>query len=115
MTHRLDIITQSLDAGCIAHPSVRVQKRGGTFLHDITHMRQENIHAAMETEIHCYKKDMLLINYEAPDGKKQHNHLWNGGNGFGTVKLYDKKDGKLVLVDVIEATHVGCEYGEYGE
>ena len=29
------------------------------------HVRQENIHAAMETEVHCLKKDMLLINYEA--------------------------------------------------
>ena len=46
-------------------------------------MRQENIHAAMETEVHCLKKDMLLINYEAPDGSRHHNRLWNGGNGWG--------------------------------
>lgn len=58
---------------------------------------------------------MLRVNYEAPDGSKKHNHLWNGGNGTGTVRLYDKTDGKLALVDEIEATHVGCEYGEYGE
>lgn len=78
-------------------------------------VRQENIHAVMETEIFCYKKDMLFVNYEAPDGSKKHNRLWNGGNGWGTVKLYQKcKDG-LNLVDEIEATHVGCEYGEYDE
>ncbi len=81
----------------------------------IWHVRQENIKAAMETEVHCLKKDMLFINYESPDGQKRHNHLWNGGNGWGNVKLYDKKRGKLVLVDEIEATHIGCEYGEYGE
>ncbi len=81
----------------------------------IWHVRQENIHAAMETEVHCLKKDMLLINYEAPDGKKLHNRLWNGGNGWGTVKLYDKIDDRLELVDEIEATHIGCEYGEYGD
>ena len=79
----------------------------------IWHVRQENIKAAMETEVHCLKKDMLFINYESPDGQKRHNHLWNGGNGWGNIKLYDKKSGKLVLVDEIEATHVGCEYGEY--
>ncbi len=79
----------------------------------IWHVRQENIHAVMETEIHCNKKDMLFINYEAPDGQKLHNRLWNGGNGWGTIRLYDKKNGELVLVDEIEATHVGCEYGEY--
>jgi hypothetical protein len=58
---------------------------------------------------------MLFINYESPDGQKNHNHLWNGGNGWGTIKLYDKKDDELVLVDEVEATHIGCEYGEYGE
>ena len=79
----------------------------------IWHVRQENIHGAMETEAFCYKKDMLFVNYEAPDGSKLHNRLWNGGNGWGTVKLYDKEDGKLVLADEIETTHIGCEYGEY--
>ena len=72
-------------------------------------MRQENIYAAMETEVHCLKKDMLLINYEAPDGSRHHNRLWNGGNGKGTVKLY--RDGKLL--DEILAENIGCEYGEY--
>ncbi len=76
-------------------------------------VRQENIHAIMETEIFCRKKDMLFVNYEAPDGSKKHNRLWNGGSGWGTVKLFDKIDGHTMLVDEIEATHVGCEYGEY--
>ena len=77
------------------------------------HVRQENIHAVMETNISCLKKDMLLINYEAPDGTKKHNHLWNGGNGTGAIKLYKKEAGALTLIDEVEATHVGCEYGEY--
>ena len=79
----------------------------------IWHVRQENISAVMETEVRCLKRDMLLVNYESPDGVKRHNRLWNGGNGCGTVKLYDKVNGELVLVDEIEATHIGCEYGEY--
>ena len=69
----------------------------------------------METEITCQKKDMLWINYEAPNGIKHFHRLWNGGNGWGTIKLYDKKGDELVLVDEVEATHIGCEYGEYGE
>ena len=81
----------------------------------IWHVRQENYQAAMDTEIRCRKKDMLLVNYEAPDGVKRHNRLWNGGNGWGTVKLYDKEDGQWKLMDEVEATHVGCEYGEYCE
>ena len=76
-------------------------------------VRQENIHAVMETEVFCRKEDMLLINYEAPDGSRRHDRLWNGGNGWGTMRLYDKKDGGLEMVDEIDADHVGCEYGEY--
>ena len=79
----------------------------------VWHVRQENINAIMETEVFCRKKDMLFVNYEAPDGSKKHNRLWNGGNGWGTVKIFDKIDGYSVLVDEIEATHIGCEYGEY--
>ena len=77
------------------------------------HVVQENIYALMETEIACRKKDMLLINYEAPDGSKRHNRLWNGGNGKGLVKLYERRGRELELIDEIEATHVGCGYGEY--
>ena len=77
------------------------------------HVRQENRHAVMETEVTCKKKDMLLVNYEAPDGTKKHNRLFNGGNGVGVIRLYDKVGGELRLVNEIEATHIGCEYGEY--
>ena len=84
---------------------------------DLVHwtVRQENLHAVMETEVFCRKADMLLVNYEAPDGSKKHNRLWNGGSGWGTVRLYDKEDGKLVLIDELETAHVGCEYGECDE
>ena len=81
----------------------------------VWHVRQENAHAVMETEIFCPKEEMLLVNYEAPDGTKRHNRLWNGGTGYGTVRLYDKRDGGLALVDEMDVSHVGCEYGEYDE
>jgi hypothetical protein len=78
----------------------------------------------MYTDIRCKKEDMLLVNYEAPDGVKRHNRLWNGGNGYGTVTLYKKAlkfkntDSKKPkweweLVDEIEVRNAGCEYGEY--
>ena len=63
----------------------------------------------MISDITCEKKDMLLVNYEAPNGQKLHNRLWNGGNGVGIIKLYHKGQ----LVDEIEAKNIGCEYGEY--
>jgi len=76
-------------------------------------VRQETNKAVMETHVECKKSDMLLVNYEAPDGSKRHNRLWNGGNGVGNVKLYEKKHGELRLIDDIKAGHIGCEYGEY--
>lgn len=73
----------------------------------------ENAKSLIKVDIKCKKKDMLLVNYESPDGEKRHNRLWNGGNGTGIIRLYHKKHGKLMLVDVIEAKNIGCEFGEY--
>lgn len=63
----------------------------------------------------CQKKDMLNINYEAPNGTKRHNRLWNGGNGKGVLKLYRRKFGKEELIDEVIAENVGCEFGEYDD
>ena len=73
-------------------------------------MEQRSLSGKMITDITCEKKDMLLVNYEAPDGAKRHNRLWNGGNGCGTVQLFDLKGN---LIDRIHTENVGCEYGEY--
>ena len=73
------------------------------------HVVQETPIHKMETNIFCDKKDMLFINYEAPDGSRKHKRLWNGGNGKGFVKLYEKDK----LIDEILCENVGCEYGEY--
>lgn len=78
------------------------------------YVMQENSHAVMTTRVRCKKKDMLLVNYEAPDGSKRHNRLWNGGNGIGLVRLYKKSSsGRRTLIDEIRADRTGCEYGEY--
>ncbi len=73
------------------------------------HVEQKTWRNRMVTDVVCDKKDMLLVNYEAPNGKKLHNRLWNGGNGRGKIELYH--NGKLV--DRVAAGHIGCEYGEY--
>lgn len=79
----------------------------------IWHVRQENLRAVLVTEVRCRKKDMILVNYEAPNGTKRHNRLWNGGNGEGDLKIYRREGRNLVLIDDIHASHIGCEYGEY--
>ncbi len=76
----------------------------------VWHVEQRSTSGRMVTDVTCEKKDMLLVNYESPDGAKRHNRLWNGGNGVGTIELYDIR-GRLV--DRIHAENIGCEYGEY--
>lgn len=76
---------------------------------------QTTFTAKMEVEIVCNKEEMLLINYESPDGYKRHNRLWNCGNGYGNVKLWRRKGFRWVLIDDVQAASVGCEYGEYTE
>ncbi len=79
----------------------------------IWHVEQWNTKGKMITDITCEKKDMVLVNYEAPNGKKLHNRLWNGGNGVGTVKLYRKNGKNYELIDEVRAENIGCEYGEF--
>jgi tocopherol cyclase len=71
--------------------------------------------SSMELVLECKKDEMLLVNYEAPNGKKLHNRLWNGGTGYGELKLYYRKRGQWDLVDHISIKNAGCEYGEYCE
>ncbi len=73
----------------------------------------QNRSSRMELTLECKKEEMLLINYEAPDGRKRHNRLWNGGTGYGEIKLYRKKRKKLTLIDHMAIKNTGCEYGEY--
>ena len=79
----------------------------------IWHVELQNAAYVMLTNIKCKKSDMLLINYEAPDGLKLHNRLWNGGNGEGVIKLYRKMGDEKELIDELYARNVGCEGGEF--
>ena len=75
----------------------------------IWHIEQKNLFDKIIVDITCEKDQMLFINYEAPNGKKRHNRLFNGGNGTGTIKLFHKNH----LIDEIYCENVGCEYGEF--
>ena len=77
------------------------------------HVEQETFTARLVTDVVCDKADMLLIRYEAPDGQARHTRLWNGGNGRGRARLYQREGIEWRLVDDIDCGHMGCEYGEY--
>lgn len=76
----------------------------------ITLSNRKNV---IEIDAGCLIKDIILINYESPDGQKRHNNLYNGGNGIGEIKLYKKIGKYKKLIDTIKAYDIGCEYGEY--
>lgn len=76
-------------------------------------VKAQNRESILELTLKCPKDEMLLINYEAPNGKKRHNRLWNGGTGYGEMKLYHREGRVKILVDHIEFKSTGCEYGEY--
>lgn len=58
----------------------------------------------------CPKEKMLFVHYESPKGFMKHRRLWNGADGYGTIKLYDAL-GRLI--DDLSFAHGGCEYGVY--
>ena len=79
----------------------------------VWHVEQETHDALMVTDISCPKNEMLLVNYEAPNGTKRHNRLWNGGTGSGRIQLFERGANGWRLIDDIAVANVGCEYGEY--
>ena len=75
------------------------------------HIIQRSRNDILACDLSCPKEEMLFVNYEAPNGEKKHNRLWNGGTGTGKIELFH--DG--VLVDRIRVDRAGCEYGTYTE
>jgi tocopherol cyclase len=72
-----------------------------------------NHNSAMQLLLNCKNDEMLFVNYESPDGKKLHNRLWNGGTGYGEIKLFVKQRNRWGVIDHILINNAGCEYGEY--
>lgn len=73
----------------------------------------ENKKYFIDVDVYCKKSDMLLINYTAPNGLKLHNNLWNGGTGYGEIRLYKKVKKNLETIEHARIENCGCEYGEY--
>jgi len=73
----------------------------------------ENRTHALEVKFSCPIDTMLLVNYENPAGEKNHNQLWNGGFASGTLRFYEKKNSKKILLADLDGEYAGCEYGAY--
>lgn len=67
----------------------------------------------IDVDVYCKKKDMLLMNYTSPNGLRLHTKLWNGGTGYGEIRLYKKVKRNLETIEHAHVENCGCEYGEY--
>ncbi|MCH9706302.1 MAG: hypothetical protein K0U48_01975, partial [Actinomycetia bacterium] len=63
----------------------------------------------IDIDFWCPTEEMLLMNYENPDGGKNHHSLWNGGTARGTVRLFERDR----LVGEFLGSRGGGEYGAY--
>ncbi len=72
-----------------------------------------NPEAAIEISFTCPKSHMQLFNYENPLGQKNYTELWNGGYASGTVRFYKKHGLNYLLIDKLEGSLGGCEFGKY--
>jgi hypothetical protein len=95
-----------------ARPNVTFKFREGE-TYNTWSVISSNQYSFLELALECPKNEMIIINYESPDGQKRHNRLWNGGTGYGEIKLYRKQGKERALIDHIEMKNAGCEYGEY--
>ena len=72
----------------------------------------QNKNAIVKVTGSCLKEEMLLMNYESPDGSRPQNPLYAGGTGIGKVLLYRRFfDGKQ-LEDTLVANDCFCEYSK---
>ncbi len=74
-------------------------------------VKAENKKTVLILELSFLKNEMLFLNYEAPDGTKNHNRLWSGGDGRGSIEFYAKTKKGNHMIDQFEIRNVGCEYG----
>jgi tocopherol cyclase len=73
----------------------------------------ENKNYKIDLKFRCEKSKLLKINYENPNGEKKHTKLWSGGHAEGSLVFYKKEDGNFRIIDELEGSLGGCEYGEY--
>lgn len=73
----------------------------------------ENRKVLLDIDVTCPKNEMIFVHYESPEGKKEHNRLWNGGTGRGELRLYKKIRKTLEIIEHAKIESCGCEYGEH--
>lgn len=65
----------------------------------------------IDVDVMCHTKLLSVRNIELPSGKRQVMRLLSGGDGVGTVKLFQHVKNNLVLIEEAHMANTLCEFG----
>lgn len=65
----------------------------------------------IDMDIYCRTSEMLVCDYEMPQGNKKVLKVLSGGTGFGEIKMFKKTGKNLELLEHINVLDSLCEYG----
>lgn len=73
----------------------------------------QNSKALVDIEVFCKTEEMILMNYENPNGEKNFKRLLAGASGYGEIRLYKKIQKSLEIIEQARIENAGCMYGKY--
>ncbi len=94
-------------------------------IHDVTQMPEgDKIHWSMsirkskyviDIDVVCKAEEMLVKDYEIPQGLRTLLRVLSGGSGKGEIRIYKKNGKDLELLEHANIFDALCEYGQYEE
>lgn len=80
----------------------------------VWHILAQNKAVVVKISGSCTKKEMLDLQYEDPDGRKQKQPLWAGCGGIGSLQIFRKTHGGRESIDSLRLEDSLCLYREAG-
>ena len=77
----------------------------------IWHILARNKTSVVKISCSCTRQQMLSLQYETPEGKKEKQPPLAGAGGTGTIRLYRRESGDRVLIDTLKMENAFCICG----
>ena len=69
----------------------------------------------IDIDVVCKAEEMLVKDYEIPQGLRTLLRVLSGGSGKGEIRIYKKNGKDLELLEHANIFDALCEYGQYEE
>ena len=69
----------------------------------------------VDVDVYCKTSEMLVRDYELPEGGRNLLKILGGGNGFGEIRIYKKVRKNLELLEEARITNAICDFGNIEE